>query len=308
MQIQRQQKLNELFHESQLLRWFTQMTLGLKYLHKQQIIHRDMKPHNVFLTKDKDLRIGDFGISKTLGGRSVVVEQTIGTPFYLSPEICKEKLYSFASDIWALGVILFELASLRVPFEAQNIPTLVKKITSGSVPQIPEAYSTELRKIISRLLQHDHTCRPTAADIVHTNFIRSEMHRMLREKHPSSTPPLDAMGSDRTLQQNRQEDVVHPKCPQLEFPVPGIRNASPELGSDYGSPPISSGRARNNTPRLVSTSRPNVLRQSAAIVLPSGTPRQSCCEKDGLVITGIPSCPRRPPSSLQSRPPSALQS
>lgn len=167
----------ETFDEHQVLRWLTQIALGLKHLHQRHIIHRDMKPQNIFLTKNDDLRIGDFGISKRLGNKKAVVEQTMGTPYYLSPEICTERLYSFASDTWALGCIVFELAALHVPFEAQNISSLIKKITSGAVPTLPQAYSNELRQIASSLLCPDHKKRPTASEIVQGALVQAEMRK-----------------------------------------------------------------------------------------------------------------------------------
>jgi len=192
--IMRMREKQQLFAEGQLLRWFTQVTLGLKYLHKCNIIHRDLKPQNIFLTKHDDLRLGDFGISKMLGGSSIKekVCETVGTPYYLSPEICQAKLYSFASDIWASGCILFELAALHVPFEAPNIPCLIRKITSGRLPTVPPAFSMDLRQLLGDLLNRDHSRRPSAAEILQNPMIQAEMRQLLQDapSDASSTPPL----------------------------------------------------------------------------------------------------------------------
>jgi NIMA (never in mitosis gene a)-related kinase len=333
--IERQRKLGEPFDEAQILRWFTQMALGLKYLHKQQIIHRDMKPSNVFLTREKDLRIGDFGISKMVGSKTAVVEDTIGTPYYISPEICTEKLYSFASDLWALGVIMFELVSLRVPFDAQNIPSLVKKITSGSVPQLPQSISADMRRLICGLLVQDHIARPTAENVLQTHIVRTEMHRMLREKHPETTPPLEAMRS-RSKQHNHVVDES-PRAglqPQFQLPQAAImRNISAQPGVCSDSPGLWSRGLRTPRPESAGRRRPTSVgpniapqhwpRQAVAMALPSGSPRR-CHEKEaafgraqsagGNMTPGRPNCLRsaipnsRPPSAIHSRPPSGRPS
>ncbi|KAF4748321.1 Serine/threonine-protein kinase Nek1, partial [Perkinsus olseni] len=106
------------FSESQIVRWFSQAALALKYVHEKHILHRDLKTQNLFLTRANRLRLGDFGISKVLDSTLAFAETTIGTPYYLSPEICEEKPYNWASDIWALGCILYELCCLKVPFDA----------------------------------------------------------------------------------------------------------------------------------------------------------------------------------------------
>jgi NIMA (never in mitosis gene a)-related kinase len=171
----------QLFPESQILRWFTQVVLGLKYLHKKQIVHRDLKPQNIFLTKQDDLRLGDFGISKISGESSLKEEKTIGTPHYFSPEICGEKLYSFASDMWALGCILYEMVALQVPFDAQNILGLVFKITGGPPPALPQLFSTDLRQLCDQLLGHDYDRRPSAAEILKRPLIQAEVLKMLSD-------------------------------------------------------------------------------------------------------------------------------
>lgn len=319
--IHRQSQSNQPFSESVILRWLTQMALGLKYLHKQCIIHRDLKPHNIFLSKAGDCRIGDFGISKMLGSKTAVKEETIGTPYYLSPEICQNGLYSFASDIWALGVIVFQLASLRVPFEAQNVATLVKKITSGSKPQMPQACSSELRQLISSLLCYDHERRPSAADIVQTQFVRHEMHRMLCEKHPESVPLL-AMGRQSAQQQTSDglQSSARPSTSDAEaifFPNSSRPQSRPQSGDIYNcSPrPGTSSRRRYSLP-----SRPpaqKLLRDSVVMLIPSASPRSENHDIEGSVrravssgggreAWGNPSCSRLPSKERAAllRPPS----
>ncbi|CAJ1332005.1 unnamed protein product [Effrenium voratum] len=94
--------------EDQILRWFVQAILALKYIHEKHVLHRDLKPSNFFLSKSGNLKMGDFGIAKVLACTIAVAKTQIGTPYYLSPELCQEKPYTFSSDIWAMGCILFE--------------------------------------------------------------------------------------------------------------------------------------------------------------------------------------------------------
>jgi len=140
------------------------------------------KSQNLFLTSTDRLKLGDFGISKILENTGAFAKTTIGTPYYLSPEICQEKPYSFASDIWALGCILYEMAALRVPFDAQNIQGLVQKITRGPLPQTPPGYSQEFRILCGDLLHRDQTQRPTASDIVQRRYVQDEIRRMLGDE------------------------------------------------------------------------------------------------------------------------------
>merc|ERR1712100_99362 len=120
-----------------------------------------------------------FGISKVLENTAAFARTAIGTPYYLSPEICQEKPYSFASDIWALGCILYEMAALKVPFDAQNLQALVQKIVRGPLPQIPAKYTPELRTLCEDLLNREQAQRPTSTDIIQKRFVQDEIRRML---------------------------------------------------------------------------------------------------------------------------------
>lgn len=90
------------FSEETLLEWFAQMALALYYLHERRILHRDLKPQNIFL-KNGRIRLGDFGIAKVLDSTKDFANTCIGTPYFMSPELFKNKPYRYESDIWALG-------------------------------------------------------------------------------------------------------------------------------------------------------------------------------------------------------------
>ena len=90
-----------------------------------------LKSQNIFLTKKGDVKLGDFGISKPLMMTLDKMSTVVGTPYYMSPEICENHSYSFKTDIWSLGVILYEMCALRPPFDSSTLPSLAVKITKG---------------------------------------------------------------------------------------------------------------------------------------------------------------------------------
>merc|ERR1719478_1658769 len=161
-QIQQAKKSRTTFPEEQVLRWFTQAMLALKYIHERHILHRDLKPGNFFLSKSGNLKMGDFGIAKVLSNTMACAKTQIGTPYYLSPEVCQEKPYAWPSDIWAMGVIMYELCALRFPFDGgQNMIVLVQSICRGTPPALPEGYSDFSRQLCSEMLNKSPTARPT---------------------------------------------------------------------------------------------------------------------------------------------------
>jgi NIMA (never in mitosis gene a)-related kinase len=85
-----------------------------------KIIHRDIKPGNIFLDNSTRVKLGDFGLSRILGKDSVYAYTHVGTPYYMSPEQLTDGKYTEKSDVWSTGCILYEMASLHPPFEAKN--------------------------------------------------------------------------------------------------------------------------------------------------------------------------------------------
>ena len=110
--IKEKAKYNKYFDENQLLDWLTQIGLGLKHIHDRKVIHRDLKPGNVFLSKTGFIKLGDFGIARVLSNTIEKAQTMVGTPYYIAPETVKGRPYSYKVDIWSLGIIMHELACL----------------------------------------------------------------------------------------------------------------------------------------------------------------------------------------------------
>jgi len=153
----------------------------MKHIHDKKILHRDLKSQNVFLNKNSIIKLGDFGISKCLENTLEKVQTVVGTPYYLSPEIVENKPYSFKSDIWSLGILLFEMTCLKMPFDAKSLPLLYVKIIRGNYSSIPLTYSKELRSLISSLLLVDPDKRPSINEILKLQIIKRRIKNFLNE-------------------------------------------------------------------------------------------------------------------------------
>lgn len=146
--------------------FFIQTCLGIQYLHARRILHRDLKTINLFLTKKGKLKIGDLGVAKEV--KEGHTQTIVGTPYYLSPELCEEKPYNNKSDIWSLGCILYELCTNKHPFDAKTQGGLFLKIIKGDYESIPSIYSPEISEIIAKCLQKKDKDRPTIQQILET--------------------------------------------------------------------------------------------------------------------------------------------
>ena len=157
--------------ENEIWKFFIEISLGLTYIHNKKILHRDLKSKNIFLNKDLNIKIGDLGIAKILQDTNHA-HTFIGTPFYLSPEICEEKPYNEKSDVWALGCVLYELITFKHPYNASNQAALLLKIISGNYEPINDdiIISNDLKKLVSLLLEKNYMNRPSMKDIIKKDF------------------------------------------------------------------------------------------------------------------------------------------
>ncbi|EDV22346.1 uncharacterized protein TRIADDRAFT_28793 [Trichoplax adhaerens] len=161
-----QQRRDELLSEEEILHLFVQILQSLHHVHSKNILHRDLKTQNILLNDRRTVaKLGDFGISKVLNSKSKA-NTVVGTPCYISPELCEGKPYNHKSDIWSLGCVLYELASLKRAFEAPNLPALVMKIMRGKFAPISSIYSEDLRGLILSMLHLDPSRRPELDEIM----------------------------------------------------------------------------------------------------------------------------------------------
>ncbi|KAF9475225.1 kinase-like protein [Pholiota conissans] len=133
---------------------------------RPQILHRDLKPDNVFLDENNTVKLGDFGLSKALPQASFA-NTYVGTPYYMSPELMQEKAYDSKSDIWSLGCLIYELCALKPPFhEAKTHSELSIFIRNGRIPPLPRGYSQALASVIKSMLNLNPAMRPSAAQLL----------------------------------------------------------------------------------------------------------------------------------------------
>ncbi|KAF3768574.1 kinase-like protein [Cryphonectria parasitica EP155] len=135
------------------------------------ILHRDLKPENIFLGEDNSVKLGDFGLSKVLTAQQFA-STYVGTPFYMSPEICAAETYTLKSDVWSLGCIIYELCTRQPPFNAKSHYQLVQKIKEGKVAPLPNVYSSELSAVIGDCLRVNPDRRPDTATLLNLPVVR----------------------------------------------------------------------------------------------------------------------------------------
>jgi len=167
------------FEENQVLDWFVQVCLALKHAHDRLILHRDLKPQNIFLTRKNFVRLGDFGISRVLTNTQSVASTCVGTPLYLAPELCEGKEYKEKGDVWSLGAILYELCVLQPPFTANTMPALVMRICNDDPRPVKGEFCDETKALALKLLRKDPDARPRVHDVLTMEFIMSRIEQFL---------------------------------------------------------------------------------------------------------------------------------
>ena len=138
--------------EEEACKYFQQLISAVEYIHKNKVSHRDLKPENIIITKDKDLKILDFGLSNYYYGKATLLETPCGSPYYAAPEMLQGNDYSgICVDIWSCGIILYVMLCGFLPFDADTHINLYKKIISGKFT-LPNFLSKLAKDLIGNIL------------------------------------------------------------------------------------------------------------------------------------------------------------
>eukprot|EP01001_Neometanema_parovale_P006042 NODE_2428_length_1423_cov_7.385385_g2310_i0.p1 GENE.NODE_2428_length_1423_cov_7.385385_g2310_i0~~NODE_2428_length_1423_cov_7.385385_g2310_i0.p1 ORF type:complete len:400 (-),score=69.63 NODE_2428_length_1423_cov_7.385385_g2310_i0:47-1246(-) len=148
---------------------------GLVYLHKEGVIHRDIKPHNILVHVSGSIKLADFGASKEVTDLSATGTEAFGTPNYMSPEMVRNQHASFASDVWAVGCTVLELLTALRPGHHLEITSLVSLIfhigTSNDHPEIPSTLADEAKGFLCATFSQEPADRPTAETLLGDPFM-----------------------------------------------------------------------------------------------------------------------------------------
>lgn len=260
--IKRRREAGRRYHEREAMAIFGQLALALQYIHDRRVLHRDLKSQNVFLTRAGMAKLGDFGIAKVLECDELA-ETQIGTPYYLPPEMCTSRPYDFRADVWCLGVVLYELLVLEVPFSAQTMAQLVVQICQTQPRPVSQAYSNEARALLSRMLSKSPEHRPSSTEIASLPHVRRSLAPQAAQRQAATLPGVEAPAGATPQAQDEDEDEV----------------CSPSRVACTGSPPVSD----SELDALLATSPipPAVLAKPAAN---SSSPHPLACNDEQLPL------------------------
>ena len=211
--------------EREIWKYVSHAAQGVAHLHSLKVLHRDLKSSNFFL-RHGELLVGDLGCSRLLDATNGHATTMVGTPYYLSPELCNNEAYDAKSDVWALGVVAYELLTCgKYPYTANNQAALIMRILRGGEYDPPPAsYSPELREnVVAACLRQVPSERPTAAELIELPSARVHV--------PTAVQPAAAVRGEGRAQ-GEAAAAAHTASPP---PPPPQQQQRPSSGRGGGS-------------------------------------------------------------------------
>lgn len=158
----------------------TEILKGLRFLHANGIIHRDIKSDNILLSSDGDVKLSDFGFSSCIGNSSRTDNIVIGTPYWMAPEVIAGMDYSYGVDIWSLGITIIEMVDSEPPYIEETPLNALNLIVAKGVPEIKNAQKIgeALKAFIDKCLSYDPKKRPTTMELLGHSFLTDSHYKM----------------------------------------------------------------------------------------------------------------------------------
>lgn len=236
-----------------------QTALGLATAHDKGVIHRDIKPGNLMLTKRGQVKIADFGIALATQDISKKLTSTgefVGTPGYLSPEVCLGKIVDQRSDIFSLGIVLFEMLSGKTPFTDESPLGLMLEVVKAEIPDIrginsevdPQTAAILTRMVAKEPADRFQSCHDLAAAL--------EAHPLVA-KGGTIKFTLPAPVADGATIVGAPTPASQPQ--RLVTPPPVVRAATPAPASAAPAAPVAAAAVSTDAPTNKAARRPSVL-------------------------------------------------
>eukprot|EP01059_Diplonema_ambulator_P001809 TRINITY_DN11528_c0_g1_i1.p1 TRINITY_DN11528_c0_g1~~TRINITY_DN11528_c0_g1_i1.p1 ORF type:complete len:329 (+),score=105.22 TRINITY_DN11528_c0_g1_i1:436-1422(+) len=243
----------KVFEAWQVLRWFAQLAAALRHLHGSKVLHRDLKSANVFLDSEERVKLGDFGLSRNAEDDENFSGQQVGTPYYFAPEVVKAMPFSNKTDVWSAGVIAYELAFLKKPFQAKSIRGLYKKIQVAEYIPMPEDAHADIQRLLVSILKVEPKERPSAAALCRDDalspYVTCDTPMKTPPRKPSASPMIDAIKLPRPRKKSKvvasflqsvaavsplQVPAPAPEAEAQAQPKPQVQEEEHEEDEEYG--------------------------------------------------------------------------
>ena len=284
--LRKRQAQRKLLPEDLIWSYFIQIARGLQALHSQKILHRDVKTANVLRMSGEIVKLGDLGVAKLM--KNNMTNTQIGTPHYMPPEVWRNRPYTFNSDVWALGCVLFEMCTFTVPFEARSMEELRFKVMKGKIPALPQVYSGDMQKMVKWLMILEPSQRPNIDAVLDHPSVR-------RRAHLAPEPEPAGLGSSSNESLRPTSGETESDDPRGRSGFADERSAAADSASaDERSAASSSSRSSSASPpssssSLSSSPRRPIFSTLARMRSSRSMPKMACMtskcsEKNGVSL------------------------
>ncbi|XP_021360086.1 probable serine/threonine-protein kinase pXi isoform X2 [Mizuhopecten yessoensis] len=202
--------------EQHIALWIYQVVLGLQYIHEQNILHRDLKTKNLFLTDSLNIKVGDLGIAKVLDGEKAKAMTFVGTLTYMSPEQFQHKPYNHKADVWSFGCCAFEMVALRRAFNSPVLFQNVQNIQNGKLPEFPDGYTASLKDLVFSMMRTEPKQRPSATKLLQHSLLQEASNWKIQDVLVLSE--METKGKpNKSARLRRRRDVAEGKFAKTDL-------------------------------------------------------------------------------------------